>query len=76
MTGQELITLIRKDRQELWDSHLLFLKTEGKQGVQCLTPEKMQVLLHESDLEIIKKGILNGVYISDIDLYKEKIKDE
>lgn len=69
MTGQQLVDMIRKDREELWNEHLLWVETKGEQGVQCLTIDKMQALLNESDEDIIRKGLINGVYISDLEKY-------
>ena len=69
MKAEVLIKEVRESNQKLWDSYQLFLSTNGEQGINCFTPDKMKRLLERTDKEIIEAGIAKGVVIEDADIY-------
>lgn len=69
MKAEILIKEVRESNQKLWDSYQLFLSTNGEQGINCFTPDKMKRLLERTDKEIIEAGIAKGVVIEDADIY-------
>lgn len=69
MKAEILIKEVRESNQKLWDSYQLFLSTNGEQGINCFTPDKMKRLLERTDREIIEAGIAKGIAIEDADVY-------
>lgn len=69
MKAEVLIKEVRESNQKLWDSYQLFLSTNGEQGINCFTPDKMKRLLERTDREIIEAGIAKGIVIEDADVY-------
>ena len=66
MKVKDFIDYIRKDRLELWNQHLLWVKTNGEQGIRCATPEIMESLINETDEEIIHKALDKGFTFEDL----------
>lgn len=76
MKSINFIESIRKDRQELWASHLLSLSTNGAQGMRCFTPDYLQSLLKQTDEEIVKAGLEAGVFIEDANEFLAEIEKQ
>ena len=73
MKAADFIKDIRTSNQKLWESHQLYLSTNGAQGMKCFTPDKMEVLLKRTDKEIIELGLAKGVSIEDAEEYLANI---
>lgn len=69
MKAESLIKEVRESNQRLWDSYQLFLSTDGKQGMNCFTPDKMKAMLDRTDAEIIAQAEAKGLTIEDKDEY-------
>lgn len=69
MKAAVFIKDIRDSNQRLWDSYQTFLSTNGEQGMNCFTPDKMESLLKRTDREIIELGLAKGVVIEDAEEY-------
>ena len=76
MKAEALIKQVRESNQRLWDSHLLYIETDGKQGMKCFTPESFQKKLNRTDYEILQEAEEKGIYIVDKEEYLAKIKKE
>lgn len=76
MKADNLIKEVRESNQRLWDSYQLFLSTDGKQGMRCFTPDKMQALLNRTDAEIIAQAEAKGLVIEDKDEYLASLNIE
>lgn len=72
MKAADLIKDVRASTQRLWDSHQLFISTNGEQGMKCFTPDTMQALLNRTDAEIIAKAESKGLTIDDKEEYLSK----
>ena len=69
MKAEILIKDVRESTQRLWDSYQLFLKTNGKQGMNCFTPDTMLKKLNRTDAEIIAQAEAKGLLIEDKEEY-------
>jgi len=76
MKAELLIKEVRESNQRLWDSYQLFLSTNGKQGMNCFTPDKMKALLDRTDAEIIAQAEAKGLVIEDKDEYLASLNIE
>jgi len=74
MKAVDLIKEVRESNQRVWDSYQLFLSTNGKEGMNCFTPDKMLALLNRTDEEIILKAESRGLTVEDRDEYLGKSK--
>jgi len=74
MKAVDLIKEVRESNQRVWDSYQLFLSTNGKEGMNCFTPDKMLALLNRTDEEIILKAESSGLTVEDRDEYLGKSK--
>lgn len=69
MKAADFIKDIRSSTQRMWESHKLYLSTNGEQGMRCFTPDKMEALLNRTDREIIELGLAKGINIEDAEEY-------
>ena len=72
MKAKDVIEMVRRDVEIMWQKHLDWLATNGEQGMPCLDVPAMQKLRNRTDLEILDKALSRGMYIPDYEEYKQK----
>ena len=75
MKAEYLIKSVREAVNELWDSYLLYVESDGKHGLNCFNPDVMLAKVNRTDIEILEEATNKGIYIIDKDEYIAKLKE-
>lgn len=71
MKSEDVIKMVRRDVEIMWQKHLDWIETQGQKGMPCLDIPAMEKLRNRTDLEILDKALSRGMYIPDYDEYKK-----
>lgn len=73
MKAEFLIKQVRETTKLMWESYQLYLKTNGKRGINSFTPDILEKKYNRTDEDILQEAEEKGIYIIDKDEYLEKI---
>ena len=76
MKAEDVIKMVRRDVEEMWNKHLTWIKTNGAEGMPCLDIPAMEKLRARTDREILDKAVSRGVYVIDREEYLAKLETE